>query len=246
MGYYQKRTSPDLMDGIAVFVSNQRFNVANIEYIKFGEVLKDDRHNVAILVTLQCVITKQFIVVSNTHLLWNPKRGDIKINQLDVLFNRIENILKLRRITHSSLIMTGDFNISVNSYIYNYIINGRTAKPSIPLHLMSGQKQSSTNDKSSSTQFPQKFHSFSLKSAYHPHHDKDGDFISTYHHDGYSLVDFIFYGSLQSEQTLLECVKVLKPPPIISLSQLPNDRFPSDHLPQIAYFGFTSETTSSL
>lgn len=58
------------------------------------------------------------ICVANTHLLFNPKRGDIKLGQLTVLFQGIEEIIKSSKSDPNAIIpvaICGDFNFTTDS-----------------------------------------------------------------------------------------------------------------------------------
>jgi hypothetical protein len=73
------------------------------------------RDNVAQIVQFQCrgtrggVVAPQ-LVVANTHLLFNPKRGDIKLAQLRVLIARLCALLESSK-TPIVSIVAGDFNL---------------------------------------------------------------------------------------------------------------------------------------
>lgn len=51
-----------------------------------------DRDNIALIVQLLHRKTNQFICVANTHILFNPKRGDIKLAQLKILLDTLTSI----------------------------------------------------------------------------------------------------------------------------------------------------------
>jgi protein angel len=82
-----------------------------------------DRDNIALVLVLRDRRNDQRFILSNTHILFNPKRGDIKLNQVLYLFNHIEMLQCKYEINH--LIITGDFNSTPNSAIYHYITKER-------------------------------------------------------------------------------------------------------------------------
>lgn len=76
-------------------------------------------------------------VVSTTHLLFNPKRHDIRLAQVQVLLAELDRISRddenQNRIV--PIILTGDFNVQQNSEVFQLII-GESVKPSSLLKKM--------------------------------------------------------------------------------------------------------------
>ena len=68
-----------------------------------------DRDNVALLIEL-CAISQQDqrVIIATTHILYNEKRGDVKLGQLKLL---ADAIAALRAGRHIPIILTGDFNL---------------------------------------------------------------------------------------------------------------------------------------
>ncbi|CAM9846707.1 unnamed protein product, partial [Hapterophycus canaliculatus] len=76
------------------------------------------------------------LVIANTHLLFNPKRGDIKAAQLMVLTSKVERYARAcgetststRRTPKSSgadgVMICGDFNMTPDSALYHYMVEG--------------------------------------------------------------------------------------------------------------------------
>ena len=56
----------------------------SLEYDSFDEEI-DGKSNVALLMVLFFKYTHKIVCVANTHILFNPKRGDIKLTQLSIL-----------------------------------------------------------------------------------------------------------------------------------------------------------------
>lgn len=95
-----------------------------------------DRDNVAILVLLKPRATgntsrhsSSLVCVSNTHLLFNKKRGDIKLAQLACLFSEIEEIARIsppckEGTSYHPIICCGDFNSLPFSPIYGFVVRG--------------------------------------------------------------------------------------------------------------------------
>ena len=69
------------------------------------------------------------ICVATTHLLWNSKRGDVKLAQLIVLLCEIDKIafkgfLKDNKPDYYPIILAGDFNSLPQSDLYRFISRG--------------------------------------------------------------------------------------------------------------------------
>lgn len=95
---YKKRTSADKLDGVAVAWKNDTFcaepeNVIEVEYRDDDPLSYMNRDNVGLVVTLKRVgvegVGEKHLVVANTHLLFNQKRGDVKLGQVSRLLTRI-------------------------------------------------------------------------------------------------------------------------------------------------------------
>ncbi len=143
-GIFKKRTG-DKPDGCAIFFRNSQFvlkDSINVEYCKPNVELLD-RDNIGLVALLTPRIRLQsknaenkelpFIVVATTHLLYNPRRHDIKLAQLQLLFAELDLIAfknpnsandnSLSQSYHPT-ILTGDFNLTPDTSIYQFITQG--------------------------------------------------------------------------------------------------------------------------
>jgi endonuclease/exonuclease/phosphatase family metal-dependent hydrolase len=94
-----------------------------------------DRENVAVVCKfgLKSDPSVKFLVAT-THLLYNPKRQDIRLAQIQILLAELDRISKVKvderdRKVHLPIILSGDFNLQPYSAPYNLIMNGEKAKP---------------------------------------------------------------------------------------------------------------------
>lgn len=134
---YKKRTGKKT-DGCATFFKESRFTLIKSELVSFNKpnVKLMDRDNVAVVVLLKPNVTgrvsrhaNNLVCVSNTHLLFNKKRGDIKLAQLACLFAEIEEIARISppgeaNLTYHPIICCGDFNSTPFSPIYDFVVRG--------------------------------------------------------------------------------------------------------------------------
>ena len=109
-----------------------------------------NRDNVAILVILtpraENMKNASPIVIGNTHLLFNMKRGDIKLAQLAHLFAEIDRVaIDSKRRTKLPTILCGDFNSTPFSPLYNFVTTGELDFRGMTKVKVSGQDQSHQN-----------------------------------------------------------------------------------------------------
>lgn len=142
-GVFKKRTG-DKPDGCAIFFRDSKFELKNsisVEYCK-PDVELLDRDNIGLIALLTPRILHSrnsayedlpFIVVATTHLLYNPRRHDIKLAQLQLLFAELDLIAfnsskatskNNNGISYHPTILTGDFNLTPNTSIYDFITRG--------------------------------------------------------------------------------------------------------------------------
>lgn len=64
-------------------------------------------------------------MVGNTHILFNPKRGDIKMAQLRLLLTRMTSLAAQQsRGTDVLFLAMGDLNLAPHSPIYDFLAMG--------------------------------------------------------------------------------------------------------------------------
>lgn len=87
-----------------------------------------DRDNVGLVLLLQprhlCKATAA-VCVANTHLLYNPRRGDIKLAQLAMLLAEITSVAFRKEGCFCPLVLCGDFNSVPSSPLYNFLREGK-------------------------------------------------------------------------------------------------------------------------
>lgn len=85
-----------------------------------------DRFNVAVIVKLALKSNPDVeFIVSTTHLLYNPRRDDIRLAQVQVLLAELDRLSYHSQKSHPlPIILTGDFNFQQSSEGYQLITNG--------------------------------------------------------------------------------------------------------------------------
>jgi mRNA deadenylase 3'-5' endonuclease subunit Ccr4 len=229
-------------DGCAILVDSYRFSIINVKRLNL--TASENKPNTGIVVTLN---DKQgdILIVACTHLLFNPKRGDIRLNQCISFIEAIEEAkaeVKINTQKDIRIIVTGDFNSYPNSAIYSYLSKGYINKDALT--------KRTTND--NNREHPFKYvnkrcitdlkpypdinincdvisHSLQLKSIYAINEGENA--FTTYIPKGTkACVDYIFASNLIPIGRLeIPLLKELR-------EGLPSQKYPSDHIALVARF----------
>ncbi|KAG1936389.1 protein angel homolog 1 isoform X2 [Pimephales promelas] len=145
MGYsciYKRRTGPKT-DGCAVCYRSERFTQLSVRLLEFRrpdcELL--DRDNVAIVLLLQPRSALSPVCVANTHLLFNPRRGDVKLAQLAIVLAEIDVMVQNCRSAgrRCEVVFCGDLNALPSSPLWRFISSGQLYYYGLPAWMVSGQ-----------------------------------------------------------------------------------------------------------
>ncbi|XP_076257233.1 protein angel isoform X2 [Rhynchophorus ferrugineus] len=129
-GLFKKRTG-FRTDGCAIYYQTKKFNLVEYETVEFFQPNVDvlNRDNVAIVAKFnpRSHPKKEFIVAT-THLLYNIKRQDVRLAQTQLLLTEIERLSFVKKVgdidEYLPIIITGDFNSTVDSAVYRFITEG--------------------------------------------------------------------------------------------------------------------------
>ncbi|XP_014606794.1 PREDICTED: protein angel [Polistes canadensis] len=133
LGYkylYKKRTN-DKRDGLLLLYHSDQFNLIDyvkVEYYQPGiELLNRDNVGIVAKLSLRNSPNTQ-IVIATTHLLFNPRRNDIRLAQTQLLFTEIERIAFVENTPsgpkYLPIIFSGDFNLKPYTGVYKFITEG--------------------------------------------------------------------------------------------------------------------------
>lgn len=140
---YQRRTGTKT-DGCAICYQNANFTEAAVSKLEFfrPETELLDRHNVGIVLLLRPLVHRGAEVkeagpplcVANTHLLFNPRRGDVKLAQLAIMLAEIDAMKKCCKATgeHCNVVFCGDFNSVPHMPLYQLITTGELRYQGMP------------------------------------------------------------------------------------------------------------------
>ncbi|XP_003738942.2 protein angel homolog 2 [Galendromus occidentalis] len=121
-------------EGCAVFWKKSVFGILNVSQVEF---LKPgcrtlNRDNVGLVVTLTPLANRQAkLCVATTHLLFNPKRGDVKLAQLRYLMANVEEAAFLGvsrangQLIYAPTILCGDLNATPHCPLYRFVVSGK-------------------------------------------------------------------------------------------------------------------------
>lgn len=161
-GSFKKRTRA-MQDGCATFFKKSSFDceaVVPVEYFVPG-VACLDRDNIAVLLLLRPKSCSPLVVqtqaakvcVANTHLLFNPRRGDVKLAQLMKLFAEIDQLTYQpchagpHHRNHHPVLICGDMNLEPFSHLYKFIRRGKLVLNGQSLTKLSGQERKGKYDR---------------------------------------------------------------------------------------------------
>ncbi|XP_055594848.1 protein angel homolog 2 isoform X2 [Uranotaenia lowii] len=129
---YKQRTGGMKTDGCAIFYRADMFERINYQDVEFYQPHVEflDRENVAIIVKLALKSNpSQTLVVATTHLLYNPRRQDVRLAQVQVLLAELDRLSFIGyydngKPKYAPTIVTGDFNLQPYSAPYMLVTTG--------------------------------------------------------------------------------------------------------------------------
>ncbi|NXD98216.1 ANGE2 protein, partial [Chaetorhynchus papuensis] len=148
LGYhceYKMRTGRK-PDGCAICFKTSKFSLISSKPVEFfrRDIPLLDRDNVGLVLLLRprfhCKASAA-ICIANTHLLYNPRRGDIKLTQLAMLLAEIASIAPQKDGSFCPIIICGDFNSVPGSPLYRFIKEGKLNYEGLAIGKVSGQEQ---------------------------------------------------------------------------------------------------------
>ncbi|XP_053139155.1 protein angel homolog 1 isoform X2 [Hemicordylus capensis] len=145
---YKRRTGRKT-DGCAICYKQSRFQLISTNPVEFFRPGLDilNRDNVGLVLLLQPLLESlgdkaiRPLCVANTHVLYNPRRGDIKLAQMALLLAEIDKTSKMADGNYCPIILCGDLNSVPDSPLYKFIRNGQLYYHGMPAWKVSGQEE---------------------------------------------------------------------------------------------------------
>ena len=255
-------------DGCATFVKTSKFDVLEIQGVKYGLTLMDG------VGTFVAVRSKAFpdsrtVVIANTHLFWKPQHESVRLRQLRCLLRAAEMFWRpshaYGQFTPPALVMTGDLNSMRGAPVLS-VLSGETVD--IPAAVRPGgsggsrrygrdlpsvkgdenHNDSETNGRARAlpeklSLWPSLIARGGLASAYDRYGEafagNDGGVFTIYDPNFSEEIDYIHY-SPES----LRLMRLLEMPTVEQVAAevaLPSRYYPSDHLALCADFRLLNE-----
>lgn len=226
------------VDGCATFWKKTKFKQIDSAVINFySKLMQDNRFvknldlvnrygkkdNISLITVLECLATKQILIVVNVHLYWDPEYKDIKFVQSIILLEELEKIS--RSYKNPDIVLMGDFNSLTDSSVYSFI----TKKV--------------YND--SDLKFANYGLSFLPKNNldfYDSYLNEDNDFTN-FTPTFKGVIDYIFYSDKLELTSLLSTIENEYCDRVVGL---PNIHFPSDHIFIVSKFKFKNTKNKKL
>lgn len=130
-------------DGLALFWKRSRFRAETLRQLEFASLgLKDNVAQVALLRGKgsgsggDADAEAPALLIANIHVLFNPKRGDIKLGQVRTL---LEEVAAAQRGRPAPAVICGDFNSAVGSPLYEFVLQGELELGPVDRRRLSGQ-----------------------------------------------------------------------------------------------------------
>lgn len=154
-----KQKTGDNLDGCSILFKKSKFQLQGLLELEMNRSDVShllNRDQVALVVKLRplCSISNDAtnLIIANTHLLFNPKRGDVKLAQLRLLLAEIQrfainnngkksNYQDPYELNYFPIIICGDFNSEPNSPLINFIQTGKFNFNGIRAGDISGQRE---------------------------------------------------------------------------------------------------------
>ncbi|KAI6233595.1 Endo/exonuclease/phosphatase domain-containing protein [Aphelenchoides fujianensis] len=225
--HYVQRTG-DRVDGCLVAFRRQRFEQLDYVEIRYRQGSSQyDNDNVGQLLVLKDRVTDAVFCLTNTHIVFNMKRGDQKLAQLVLLSAHVEQATRKWRDApqFKGVVMIGDFNMEPRSPLYNFVRYGTLRWIGCKRRRLAFQDQRSfsraepfrmdfavdpetcqfVDEPSNETVHTFRREQFRFRTAYMHYKDRQQTVpeISTFHQTADSP-DFIFYTGVPTAKGMIE------------------------------------------
>ncbi|VFR01813.1 unnamed protein product [Cuscuta campestris] len=149
-GIWKMRTG-DAVDGCAIFWRGSRLKLLQEDFIEFKQHgLRDNVAQICVFELLDphacrssttsttCSSNTNKVVICNIHVLFNPRRGEMKLGQIRLLLDRADQFSKLWN--GAPVVICGDFNSTPKSPLYNFIAEQKLDISEVARDKVSGQE----------------------------------------------------------------------------------------------------------
>ncbi|KAF9939879.1 Protein angel 2 [Mortierella alpina] len=140
-GTFKKRTGSKV-DGCALFYLKSRISAQCIDFVEYqANAFARTSENVGIVAILDVIgqgsTPTKTICVATTHILFNHRRGMIKLAQLKMLLDRSE-VLMRQQPCAIPIVLCGDLNLVPDSLLMRFLMSKYVDVSKMPENFMSG------------------------------------------------------------------------------------------------------------
>ncbi|OMJ65975.1 hypothetical protein SteCoe_37343 [Stentor coeruleus] len=221
--HWKKRPSSWSPDGSLIAWKEDIWELVEIKEIDFNEESMNRRNsayrknNIGIIIVFKHKETNSGIIIGTAHFYWDPDLEYVKFFQ-GTVFKTIGFTIKSKY--SLPIILCGDFNCMPESKTIKYLTNQEIElNPGVEI-----------DNEILSIPKPQEF---VLKSAYACYNQEGYPKFTNYTPDFKECIDYIMYSEGVNVE---ELGKVLDLEDLRGVCGLPNEKYPSDHLPLAARF----------
>lgn len=242
----------DKIDGCATFYRSDKFRLIERVDVEFSKIARDhrellkgedtfnrflNRDNVAMNLVFEHIPSGRLMIMTNTHIHWDPAYKDVKVIQVVILLEELAKLVnryisnttkegkqhpKLTEVKHIPIVICGDFNSTQDSGVYHLFTQGKIGKHAD----LEGRSYGTYSSEGAS-------HDFSFKSAY----SEIGELPFTNFTPNFvEAIEYFFYTASTLDVTgLLGQMDPEYPKHNIAI---PDAAHPSDHIPLMTEFRF--------
>jgi mRNA deadenylase 3'-5' endonuclease subunit Ccr4 len=223
------------LETVAFNFSDQYKEMMKDQHIFYGinlnlELLEADlkeRNQVAMIVVLKHIATQKVIITANTHLYW--KRESMQFIQNLILLALLKK-LKSKYGNRSTVLYGGDLNSKPLSSVYEFMTNKEInvhKYNTLARYLRANhRKHKVKNPIKAASNF---YQSLSRVQQFKKETDRVSELYTCHTEEFSNVLDYVFYNEKQLKLTRI--LTGLKQQYTESIRGLPNDEFPSDHIP---------------
>lgn len=141
-----KKLESSKFDGCATYFRPEKFILVNKFEVHMGQNLSSELYckpQVQLILVLQYVeFPSKLLIISNTHLYFNINRGDVKLAQLKITTDTMQQLKDYYEGVEKkqvSMVMCGDYNAAPRSGVYEYMRKGEYDCLKLSRNTISGQ-----------------------------------------------------------------------------------------------------------
>lgn len=238
-GYWKEEQDTNLIDGVSIFFDTNKFELLDTKKVVISKYFQNEfknwygiklnsnqidsilsaRNQVGLILTLRHKSTGESFIVSNTHLYW--KNSEIKLIQAMVLLEAI--VMVKEKYPSARVLFAGDFNSEPTSPVYRFLKEDRieASDPALAPFIIEEDCKYVINP----VGLPRNVFDTIIE---------QDELFTCYTQHLFGIFDYIWYNP--QHLNLLGFLSGVDSDYTNAIEGLPNEFFPSDHIPLVAEF----------